>query len=496
MIHLTKSAILAGLQCDKRLFLLLNRPELAETRHSPLAQSGIEVGELARTAFSGGVLVDRFGPDAQPYDQTQALINDPQVSAIFEAEFCYRHTEVFVDILERDGDSWNLIEVKSASSIKDTYLDDVTVQYLVVAGSGLLISRVELMILNKDFTYRTDRGYDGLFIREDVTDRVLVHSHLLSDRVAQLRQNMTSTEPERHVDGHCNKPFPCEFKSYCERQDGEYPVSALPNAATAIRMLHANGIYDIREIPAGMLHSEIHIRVHRATVNGRAELDSEAARVLNRLDYPRYYLDFEAINLAIPRWDNSRPNQQHPFQWSCHIRYADGTLVHQDFLDVSGLDPRRKFAESLIAACGYSGPIIVYNQQFEKGIIKRLSILFSDLSDALLTLNQRIFDLLPVLKKYYYHPQMKGSWSIKKVLPCLVPDLHYADLGAVQDGLMAQSAYLDITAGRTNIEHTEALSTDLREYCKLDTYAMVAIVDRLCELSRQRSTSPSPDVSL
>ncbi|MGB5275627.1 MAG: DUF2779 domain-containing protein [Gammaproteobacteria bacterium] len=489
-MHLTKSAILAGLQCDKRLFLLLSHPELAKTRHSPLAQSGIEVGELARTAFSGGVLVDRFGPDAQPYAQTQALVNDPQVNTIFEAGFRYRHTEVFVDILERDGDSWNLIEVKSSSSIKDTYIDDVTVQYLVVTGTGVVISRVELMILNKDFVYRTDHGYDGLFVREDVTDRVIVHSHLLADRIAQLRQNMTSTEPERHVDGHCNKPFPCEFKSYCEQQDGEYPVSALPNAAKAIQMLYANGIYDIRNIPAGMLSSESHIRVQRATRTGQAELDDEAARVLNRLEYPRYYLDFEAINLAIPRWENTHPNQQHPFQWSCHIQDEDGVTEHEEFLDVSGHDPRRKFAESLIAVCGTCGPVIVYNQQFEKGIIKYLATSFTDLSDALLAINQRVFDLLPVMKKYYYHPDMKGSWSIKKVLSCLLPEMRYADLGAVQDGLMAQSAYLDITAGKLSAKQTEALCADLREYCKLDTYAMLAIVDRVCWSSSHKSTLP------
>ena len=192
---------------------------------------------------------------------------------------------------------------------------------------------------------------------------------------------------------------------------------------------------------------------------------------------------------AIPRWDNTRPNQQHPFQWSCHIQHHDGTLAHQDFLDVSGQDPRRPFAESLIAVCGHSGPIIVYNQQFEKGIITRLANAFNDLSDALLALNQRVFDLLPVVKKYYYHPDMKGSWSIKNVLPCLVPDLDYSDLGEVRDGLMAQRAYLDITAGRLTITQKEALCADLRDYCTLDTYAMVAIVDRLCQRSRYHGST-------
>jgi hypothetical protein len=490
-MHLTKTAILAGLQCDKRLFLMLHRPELANASQTPLAQSGIEVGMFARETFADGVLVDRFRPDAHPLAKTRALLGDPQVSAIFEAGFRYQDTEVFVDILERDGDGWNLIEVKSSSTIKEAYIDDVTVQYLVLASVGMAVNRVELMILNKDFLYHTDHGYDGLFVREDVTDRVSAHTRLLADRIEQLRRNITAIEPERHVNGHCNKPFPCEFKSYCAQQDGDYPISGLPNAAKAIQMLHANGIYDIRDIPTGMLSSEIHLRVRRATITGQAQLSDEAARMLYKLDYPRYYLDFEAINLAIPRWDNSHPNQQHPFQWSCHIQYKDGGAEHEEFLDVSGHDPRRKLAESLIAVCGTSGPVIVYNQQFEKGIIKNLSTLFTDLSDALLAINQRVFDLLPVMRKYYYHPDMKGSWSIKKVLSCLLPELRYADLGAVQDGLMAQSAYLDITAGKLSAGQTEALCTDLREYCKLDTYAMLAIVDRVCRSSSHKATVPN-----
>ena len=486
-MHLTKTAILAGLQCDKRLFLMLNRPELAKTSKSPLAQTGIEVGEQARKVFADGVLVERFRQDTDPFAQTRKLMNDEHVSAIFEAGVRHQGTEVFVDILERAGRSWNLIEVKSSSSIKDSYIDDVTVQYLVLSSAGISIDRVELMILNKDFVYQTEGDYDGLFIREDISDRVKPHADLVADETEQLKQNITAREPQRHVDGHCNNPFPCEFKAYCERQDGDYPVSWLPNAAKAIRVLHANAIYDIRDIPAGMLTSETHIRVRRVTINGKAELDDDAATVLNKLDYPRYYLDFEAINLAIPRWSNSRPHQQHPFQWSCHIQHQGGRVEHKEYLDVSGLDPRRAFAESLIAASGNSGPIIVYNQQFERGIINNLAALFDDLSEQLRAINQRIFDLLPVMRKYYYHPGMKGSWSIKNVLSCLVPELRYSDLGDVQNGLMAQSAYLDITGDRLSAEQKNLLYKDMLEYCKLDTYAMLAIVDRVCSSSNKNA---------
>ena len=459
---------------------MLNRPELAKTKKSPLAESGIAVGRQARKEFSGGVLVNRFQQDSNPFSETNTYLNDENVTAIFEAGFRYQDTEVFVDILQRDGSSWNLIEVKSSSSVKDEYIDDVTVQYMVLSNAGIAINRIELMYLNKNFIYQGNENYHGLFIREEISERVIHHTRFISDEIERLKQNITKGEPVRHVDGHCKNPYNCEFKSYCEKQDGQYPVSWLPNAAVAIRKLHENGIYDIRDIPVNILTSETHIKVRRVTINGHEELESNAADILRKLDYPRYYLDFETINFAVPIWQGSRPSQQHPFQWSCHIQKKDSTTTHKDFLDVSGKDPRRKFAESLIAACGTEGPVIVYNQSFEKGIIKNLAGVYEDLSDQLLAINARVFDLLPIMKKYYYHPDMKGSWSIKSVLTCLVPELRYSDLGDVQDGLMAQSAYHEIISGKLSKEEKDSLYADMLDYCKLDTYAMLAVIDKVC----------------
>ena len=459
---------------------MLNRPELAKSKKSPLAETGIIVGNQARKEFPGGILVNRFQKDTNPFSKTRTYINNESTTAIFEAGFVYQDTEVFVDILQRDGSSWNLIEVKSSSSVKDDYIDDVAVQYLVLSNADIAINRIELMHLNKNFVYQGDENYEGLFIREDVSERVIHHQHFITDAVEQLRQNITGKEPVRHVDGHCKSPYPCEFKAYCEKQDGEYPVGWLPNAAAVVRKLHDNGIFDIRDIPVDMLSSETHIKVRRITINGQVELEENAAEILNELDYPRYYLDFETINFAVPIWQGTKPGQQHPFQWSCHIQKDDVTRAHKEFLDVTGDDPRRKFAESLVATCGTEGPVIVYNQSFEKGIIKSLAGAYDDLSEQLLAINVRVFDLLPVMKKYYYHPDMKGSWSIKSVLTCLVPELRYSDLGDVQDGLMAQSAYHEIISGKLSKVEQDSLYVDMLEYCKLDTYAMLVIVERVC----------------
>ena len=480
-MQLSKTRILAGLQCKKRLHLKLHRPELAVIKQSPLLETGILVGEQARKEFPGGVLVDRFQPGADPFMQTKKYLDDNAVSVIFEAGFRYQQIDVFVDILQRSRTKWNLIEVKSSSSVKDDYIDDVGIQHLVLANAGVSIDRIELMYLDKYFVYEKEGDYDGLFIREDIADRVIAHRHFIQDAIKQMQEHMADAEePVCHVDSHCKNPYPCEFKNYCEQQDGKYPVSWLPNAAVITRKLHHRGIYDIRDIPLSMLSSETHRKVRRITIAGEAELEPAAADILKALAYPRYYLDFETVNFAVPVWLGTKPNQQLPFQWSCHIQQQDASVRHEAFLDVSGQDPRRAFAESLIAACGTDGPVIVYNQTFEKGIIKALAREYNDLRTQLLTINSRVFDLYPVMHKYYYHPAMQGSWSIKSVLTCLVPALSYADLGAVQDGLMAQSAYHRIRSGQMTAGETAALTADMKDYCRLDTYAMLAIVEKVC----------------
>jgi hypothetical protein len=228
------------------------------------------------------------------------------------------------------------------------------------------------------------------------------------------------------------------------------------------------------------LTSETQQRIRRITRQGVAERLPGAARDLRALGYPRYYLDFECIQFAIPVWEETRPYDQIPFQWSCHVERAEQRPDHYEFLDTSGRDPRRAFAEALLEVCGEAGPIVVYNQAFEKRIIRELADRFPDLGGKLLALNARIVDLLPIVKRNYYHPDMRGSWSLKSVLPCLVPELRYSDLGAVQDGTQAQQAYFDLTGGDLDAAAAERLRRELLAYCRLDTCAMLAIVRNLC----------------
>ena len=440
--------------------------------------TGEVVEQHARREFPGAIAVERKSA-TDPFEKTQALLGDPSVTGIFQAALQHEDVEVFIDVLQREGDGWNLVEIKAASGIKDYHIHDVAIQAWVALHAGLKMRRFQLMHIDSDFIYQGRHDYAGLFQLEDVTEKIHAHLPFIERTLVQFRQLINDPQPDIHVGSHCNNPHPCEFKPYCESRDARYPVAILPHAQKIVGQLIAQGIYDVRDIPVEMLSSETHLKVRNITRRGEAELDKQVVNILNNLDYPRYFLDFECIQFAIPVWAGTKPYQQIPFQFSCHIQDHNHDLVHHAFLDVTGEDPRRQFAEALLEACGEQGPVIVYNQAFEKRIIKELAQQFDDLSAALLAINDRVFDLLPVVKKHYYHPEMKGSWSIKKVLPCLVPELSYAELGEVQDGTQVQQAYLKIYDHRLSPAQREKLIEEMKAYCALDTLAMVKILQRL-----------------
>jgi hypothetical protein len=276
------------------------------------------------------------------------------------------------------------------------------------------------------------------------------------------------------VGEQCKKPYECPFMTHCFGEATEYPLIHLPRGGKVVDELRAEGIKDIRDVPEGRLRSQIHKRVRRVTISGQPELNPRVAKILHDLPYPRYYLDFETINPAIPIWAGTRPYQQLPFQWSCHIEDEDGGLRHAGFLDTSGEPPMCQLAEQLLEVLDTPGPIFMYTG-FEKTIMKDLVRMFPDLADALKQTISWLVDLCKLTETYYYHPDMKGSWSIKSVLPTIAPDLSYATCGEAQDGLAAGRAYLKVIDPKTDPELRNDLIKSLNEYCKLDTLGMVRV---------------------
>ena len=480
---LSKSKILLHRQCPKRLWLQVHKPELAEV--DPAAEArfrdGNKVGDVARQLYPGGDFIDTLNRK-EALTRTAAALESGH-KPIFEAAFLHNDVLVRADLLVPEASGYRLVEVKSSTSVKDYHLEDITVQTWVIQQAGLVPSRCMVAHIDNSFVYPGNGNYQGLLKEESVDLEV---SDMITDVpgwIAEAQSTIErSEEPGVAPGDQCSHPFACDFANYCSppETDVAFPVEILPYGKKMAEQLRAEGYRDLRDVPEEMLSNPKHIRVHRVTKSGLAELDQEAIDAVRELPYPRYYLDFETIAFAVPIWAGTSPYKQIPFQWSCHIEHADGSLTHKEFLDISGDDPRRAFAECLIETLDNAGPIIVYNAPFEGSRMKELAEAFPDLAPALLAAVERLFDLLPLARNHYYHPDMKGSWSIKAVLPTIAPELDYANL-TVSHGGMAQDAYLELIGTEfTDVEKAE-LRKALLAYCEQDTLAMVKIQQRFGE---------------
>jgi len=333
--------------------------------------------------------------------------------------------------------------------------------------------------------------YRGLFKEADVTAQVEARAAQVPGWIEAAAATLRSPEPPTVPTGkHCEDPYPCPFHKGCSAAEPklERPISWLPGQLRKpAKALRDAGALQMDEVPDEFL-SEAQLRVKTQTLAGEAYFDQAgAASALSECEYPLYFLDFETVNPAIPLWAGTRPYAQVPFQFSVHTVRQDGSMAHQDFLRADGEDPSSAFAEALVDTVGPSGAVVVYNAGFEGGRLKELASRFPQLADRLLAIAGRLFDLQPVAKAHYYHPLQQGSWSIKKVLPCLVPELQYDALGGVQDGGMAIDACMELLSPACTFERRADLEGQLRRYCRLDTLAMVGIwarfvgADRLLE---------------
>jgi hypothetical protein len=481
---LSKSKIVSGLQCPKRLYLSVHQPELADDTSGNVGFTvGNQFGEFARSLFPGGVLVEQGDDLAGALDTTRRLLADDAVRVIYEATVSYQGTLVRVDVLEKTKRGVVLTEIKSSTGVKDYHRVDAAIQKWVLQRSGISVVRTQLGHVNSDFIYQGDGDYAGILEVVDISEQIAPIVAQVDGWVAQFQEVLAGKVPDIEIGEQCSSPFDCPFRAHCWPQPAEYPVSCLPGKGKIVRDLLAEGIEDIRDIPPGRLKNEEQEWVRRVTVAGKEELRQKAAELINKLPYPRYHLDFETAGLVIPRWAGTRPYESLPFQWSCHIERGPDELDHAEFLDTSGAAPMRPLAEAMIDALGESGPVFTYTT-FENGVIRGLKKRFPDLKEPLNKILDRLVDLHPIVKDHYYHPQMRGSWSIKKVLPAMAPDLHYDQLEGIKGGMAASNAYGNIVDPRTPQQERERLAQELRDYCKLDTLAMVRVARRLANAGR------------
>jgi hypothetical protein len=485
---LSKSRITAFEQCPKKLWLSVHRPDLAVIDESAQMRfdAGHETGAAACSLYPDGAMIMAEPDLAAALAETRRLLDAGHDKAIFEGTFSHDGVLVRVDIMEPKGaGAWRVAEVKSTTAIKDYHVGDLATQIWVLRECGVEVASAVVRHIDNSFVLAREGEFAGLFADASLDDVIAPVVAGRAAIVAAARATLAGPEPTITVGAHCSTPFACELVAYCggaAEAAPEWPVSLLPRTGRQLAEEWAGrAIFDLRDIPEGAFSNEVHNRVHRATLTG--EVFHNRAGVLAATKdwgFPRAYLDFETIAFAVPRWIGARPYQAVPFQFSCHIETADGTMTHHEFISIDGSDPRRACAIALLACCGegQSEAVIAYNASFERRCILDLAAACPDLADGLLALAGRLVDLLPVTRMNYYHRDQRGSWSIKAVLPTIAAELDYASL-EIKDGGNAQKAYLEAIASATGEMRQSAIAAALLAYCRRDTEAMIVLLRHL-----------------
>ena len=486
---LSKSTFMYGVQCKKRLYLHKNGKKFGVEKDGLSAQqeaifsTGTNVGELAQQLFPGGIDCTPesyydFGPSL---DKTAALVAKKH-PAIYEAAFQFDQVLVALDILVLKNDGWHAYEVKSTNGTKDTHIKDAALQYWVMVNSGLEIKSINVLHFNREYVRQGNLNIQELFTWDDVTEDVI---ELQTKIALEIKANKAClsepTIPNIDIGSHCGNPYQCDFMGTCWKHVPDYSVFNLTRGGSKAWELHDQGILNIENIPDTFPLSDSQQLQVEAEKSGGIYIDKEGVKAfVEALNYPLYFLDFETIMPAVPEFDQTRPYQMSVFQYSLHVlERAGGPTKHYEFLaDATDKNLRTAVTEQLISEMGKAGDVIVYNKSFEASRLNELARDFPKYSSALEAIRDRMVDLAtPFQRKMYYAKEMRGSYSIKVVLPALVPELSYKDL-EIQEGGTASLTFLQMVQGQF-VGDQNQIRKALLEYCKLDTLAMVKILGQL-----------------
>jgi len=432
-----------GAQCPKRLWLHKFMPQVKDVEseaQTAIFQQGTDVGLLAQDLFPNGA--DATPKDYFSYQQSVAdtarFIGNGQ-TIIYEAAFQNEGILCAVDLLIKNNDKWYAYEVKSTNGVKSTHIQDAALQYHVMKQSGLDLADISILHLNGEYIRQGKLDIRQLFCPTSVLAEVIERQDAIALKIEELK-NVIKLKvcPEVEMGSQCNNPYTCNFTGHCSKNT---------------HILQPD-------------HGEVFI--DKTTIR---EFTSNIA-------YPIHFMDFETWMTAVPLYDGHWPYRQVSFQYSLHVEDFEGApLKHHAYLAQGPHTPQREFIDNLLIDLGTEGSILVYNLGFENARLNELKNEFPELKDAINAVQGRLIDLMPIFRKHYRLPEMESSYSIKKVLPALIPDMGYDTLAVGNGG----AAFFNLK-DENDEEKINEVRTALLKYCGLDTLAMVKLLKRLKEL--------------
>ena len=411
------------------------------------------------------------------------------------AQGMYKSGELtcITDMLEAIGDGFTLTEIKSSNSAKPEHVTDLAFQRLVLEASGYDIQKCQVMHANPDYERAGDIDPYALTKITDVTDQVEKILSKTKENVACAVRVMNS-DSIPNIDPLLAAPSAfadwLKIRKILEPKLSNNSVYNLPKISHRVaKNLIAQNIETIEELQDPSLLSHGTAKYWKARSLGKQRIDvAELYQFLRSIQYPVYYLDYEAAASAVPLWDKTSPYQQVPFQYSLHIKPSPSADVeHFEYLHQDADCPIGGLLENLTKQIHTQGTVLVWNQSFEKKRNEEMASYSPEHASFLSNINDRVIDLMdPFREDVIVDPAFLGSNSIKDVLPVLIPEFSYKDL-EIKDGGSAASEWQRVTL--SDAADTARVYIDLKKYCERDTEAMVRIHDKLIEIAQSETQS-------
>ena len=486
---ITKSDYKKGVNCLKSIWLTKNDDEEIQSVENDKFEDIELVKKQARKLYPNGTNIHNGSSLEFMLEETQKLMNNKKI--IYNGNFKFENIHIKSDIINPTENGYELYQVKIKSNLKkddiETISDELSIQKYVLEKLRYKIDKVSLIHINGGYVRGTELAPQEFLKITDFTDKIKTNEEI-ENNIQNIQTTInTKEEYTQDIGPYCLKPRECEFKDYCWKHINENSIFDIDGISMKLNTkfkLYKNNVITFEQLKnEKKISDNVRMQID-AELNNTEYINKENIKAfMDTLSYPIYFLDFETFQQTIPEYEGIKPYQQIPFRYSVHyLENEESELKHIEFLAKEGVNPREEFAKSLVDNIPTDACVVVYNEGFEKRILKELAADYKQFEEHLMKLHDNVKDLMVVFsKRDYYTKDMKGSYSIKYVLPALIKEndeLDYKKLN-IQNGSMAMNAFAKLhTKSASEIENTRK---DLLEYCKLDTLAMVKIWDKLKE---------------
>jgi hypothetical protein len=402
----------------------------------------------------------------------------------FDLEFNYNNLSTTIDLIKKTKDKIDLILISDSATIKKSFIYKMSFSRYVLLILGYKIDKCFVWHINKKYILDGTLDIDELCIKKDITKDVLQKSYNIHKQIENIKK-VNLFKKKINIGEFCYKFKDCHLLSECMSHIPKYSVFNVSRLARKDKFsLYKNKIISFKELEDYPLLKDSQKLQINAQLYQKSTINKEKIKeFLDEIIFPIYYIDFEAYQEPIPRFDGFRSYEQTAFSYSIHIEYENGDIKHKEFISKIDENPKESLSTAINKDIKDEGTYIAYNIDFEKYVLKKLSSYNEELSKKIININERFKDLAYIFKNHYYYlPLMDGSHSIKKVLPAIFPnDEHYTSLNLVQSGYDAMHSYLKLKNLKTKNEKEEIINA-LKKYCEMDTFSMIRIIKHLKSL--------------